>query len=300
MLAIALGILVGCSSLSRGSWNDFMRHDEPIYEPRLYYTPYGDGKPVILLHGLGTNQYSWRHLISAAPRGHRFFAFDLRGFGRSPKPHDDRYSLYDQANLVYGFILERDLRDLTLIGHSMGGGVALLVALKLKETNQPRVSNLILLDSIAYPQRVPVFIALLQLPVLGPLAVSLLPTDFQVRSILKLAYYDDGKISEDIVGAYAAPLRMPGGAHALVEAARQLMPRDLSAAIDRYGSLDVPTLLIWCREDPIVPLHVGESLHAAIPDSRLVVVDQCGHFPHEERPEQVVPLIVRFLSDSRY
>lgn len=297
LLAVALSLLPGCSSVSRGSWNEFMQYDEQIGEPRLRYVSYGDGKPVILLHGLGANRYTWRHLISAAPAGQQLFVFDLRGFGESPKPHDDKYSLYDQASLIYDFILERDLRDLTLIGHSMGGGIALLVALKLKESGQSRVSALVLLDSVAYPQRIPAFIRLLQAPVLGPLTVRLLPADFQVRTILRLAYFDDRKISEDVIDAYAAPLRAPGSAHALVESARQMMPRDLSAVSGRYGRIDVPTLLIWCREDTIVPLDVGEKLHAAIPNSKLVIMEGCAHFPHEEKPEVVVPLIVRFLAE---
>lgn len=298
LLAVGLSLLLGCTSVSHGSWEEFVRYDAPPPKPSLHYAAHGNGRPVILLHGLGTTRYTWRHLMPAVPRGYRFFVFDLKGFGQSPKPHDDKYALYDQANLIYDFILERGLKDLTLIGHSMGGGIALLVALKLKEKNERRLSALILLDSVAYPQRVPFFITLLRTPILGPLAVSLLPADLQVRAILRLAYFDDAKIFEDAVDAYAAPLRMPGGAHALVTTARQLMPRDMDALTGRYGSIDVPMLLIWCREDRIVPLHVGERLHAAIPGSRLIVVDRCGHFPHEEKPEEVVPNIMQFLSEG--
>lgn len=295
LLAMTLGLLPSCSFVSRNSWDEFVQHNEQREESRLNSVSHGDGTPVILLHGLGANGYTWRHLISAAPAGYQFIVFDLRGFGESPKPGDDKYSLYDQANLIYDFILEKDLRDVTLIGHSMGGGIALLVALKLRETSQSRLSALVLLDSVAYPQRIPAFIRLLQTPVLGPLAVRLLPADFQVRTILRLAYLDDRKISEDVIDAYAAPLRAPGSAHALVESARQMMPRDLSAVSGRYGRIDVPTLLVWCREDTIVPLDVGEKLHAAIPSSKLVTMEGCGHFPHEEKPEVVVPLIMRFL-----
>lgn len=297
LFAMTLGLLPSCSTVSRNSWDEFVQQNEQRHEPRLNYVLYGAGQPIILLHGLGANGYTWRHLISVASPGHQFFTFDMKGFGESPRPDDDKYSLYDQANLIYNFILEKGLRDVVLIGHSMGGGVALLVTLKLKERGQSRVSALVLLDSVAYPQRIPAFIRLLQAPVLGPLTVRLLPADFQVRTILRLAYLDDRKISQDVIDAYAAPLRAPGSAHALVESTRQMMPRDLNAVSGRYGRIDVPTLLIWCREDTIVPLHVGEALHAAIPKSKLVTMEGCGHFPHEEQPEIVVPLIMRFLAE---
>src|SRR5208282_4631692 len=120
-----------------------------------HYVPYGNGKPVILLHGLGANHYSWRHLVLRMPACYQALSFDLKGFGNSPKPHDKKYSLYDQAHLIYNFIVDNRLNDVTIIGHSMGGGVALLVAIELIERIGKRLFSMVLIDSIGYYQPIP-------------------------------------------------------------------------------------------------------------------------------------------------
>jgi pimeloyl-ACP methyl ester carboxylesterase len=95
-------------------------------------------------------------------------------------------TLYDQAHLVYQFIVEHNLKNLTLVGHSLGGGVALITSLYLAETSPKRQKRLILIDSIAYPQELPGFIEVLATPILGPLFVSLVPEKVQVSSVLEM------------------------------------------------------------------------------------------------------------------
>lgn len=262
----------------------------------LHYVSYGTGKPVILLHGFGATNYSWRHLVSQMPSGYQALSFDLKGFGDSPKPDDKQYSLYDQADLIYTFIIDNALNGVTLIGHSMGGGISLLVALKLIQQKEKRLSSLVLIDSIAYRQSIPFFLSFLQMPILGPLGSALLPTGLQVRAVLKLAYYNDSKIANADVYAYASALQKPGSASALVESARQFIPRNIDQLANEYTTIDVPTLILWGREDAIVPLCVGQRLHAAISGSCIAIIDNCGHIPHEECAPEAIPLIVSFLS----
>jgi pimeloyl-ACP methyl ester carboxylesterase len=135
--------------------------------------------------------------------------------------------------------------------------------------------------------------------VIGPLIQWLAPATMQVRAVLRLAYYDDDLISDEAIEAYAAPLRTPGGPYALRETAKQIVPADIDAICARYPTIGVPTLVIWGAHDEIVPLEYGERLRQAIPDSRLVVVEDAGHIPHEERPGPVRKAIEEFLAARR-
>ena len=264
----------------------------------LHYETCGDGKPLILLHGFGANSYTWRHVVPMLPVGYKAYALDLKGFGKSAKPLDKFYSMDDQANLVCDFIEENALKQVTLIGHSMGGGIALMVAMKLIDKEE-MPSSLVLIDSVSFPQPMPIFITLLRTPILNRIAVAVLPAVTLVRWILNLSFYDDRKITGKMVRVYAAPIAEPGARHALLQTAQQIIPNDIPALVGRYPSLKMPTLILWGREDVITPLRLGEQLHQVIANSKFCVFDSCGHIPHEEVPERSIPVIVEFLDKNK-
>ncbi|MFL5233552.1 MAG: alpha/beta fold hydrolase [Microvirga sp.] len=109
----------------------------------------------------GANGYSWRHLLKNGLAGWRAYAIDLKGFGRSAKPLDAAYGMEDQAGLVLDLIEALGLGPVSLVGHSMGGGIALMVALKLMARRQ-LVDNLVLVDAIAFRQPLPLFMQALR------------------------------------------------------------------------------------------------------------------------------------------
>jgi pimeloyl-ACP methyl ester carboxylesterase len=255
----------------------------------------GTGRPLLLIHGFGATLYTWRRLVPALAERHRVIAVDLKGSGRAPKPADGHYSVVDQAGYVAALIEGEDLSDLTVVGHSFGGGVA-LAALVGRALSPARVRSLVLIDSMAYRQRIPWFIAALRVPVLGPSLLRLSPPELQVRLVLRAGYHEPRRITDDVVAAYAAPLRDAAARRALIDTARAIPPRDADALAARYGAIAVPTLLLWGRYDTIVPLAVGGRLHRAIPASRLAVIDDAGHLPHEERPGPVLRELERFLA----
>ena len=263
--------------------------------PPLHVEAHGSGPPIVLIHGFGATLYTWRFVAPVLVRDHRVIAVDLKGAGRAPKPRDGHYSVLDQARHVAELVAERDLHGLTLVGHSFGGGVA-LAALALGLVSPDRVAGLVLIDSMAYRQSLPWFISLLRTPVLGTLGPALVPAQCQVRLVLRAAYHRPERITADAVRAYAAPLREPAARRALAATAAALPPAEADDLALRYPELRVPTLLLWGRHDRIVPLGIGERLHAAIPASRLVVVEDAGHLPHEERPEPVLHELGRFVA----
>ena len=254
----------------------------------------GAGNPILLLHGFGANIYSWRHLRPLSVQ-HQLIFIDLKGFGTSPKPIDEHYAVRDQVELIYQFIVRHDLRNLTLVGHSFGGVVALLTGLKLTEEKSDRLSGLVLIDSGGFRQPLPGYLKILRTPFLGPLALAFMSSKRQARRILDLAYHDQRKITYEQVAEYAAPIDSPGARYALVQTAKQLIPRNLEEITSRYKNIRVPTLILWGRQDKIIPLRIGQQLHEAITNSRLIVLESCGHIPHEEKPTEVGEIIRRFL-----
>jgi pimeloyl-ACP methyl ester carboxylesterase len=175
--------------------------------------------------------------------------------------------------------------------------VALLLALQADERLKGRISKLVLLDTIAYPQNVPVFFKLLSVPVMSQLGVRVAPSSWQIEVALKIAYFDDSKIDPQEVEAYALPMQSAAGKHAIIYSARQIMPDDLEQISARYNSITLPTLILWCDHDRIVPLDIGLKLRRAMPNSTFRIVSDCGHMPQEEQPEATLRLIRRFLGD---
>lgn len=273
----------------------FARLGPPDAPVKLYAVERGEGPPVLLIHGFGTNTFTWRHIAPDLARDHKVIAVDLKGFGRSDKPFDKRYAAADQAELLVQLILERDLRDLTLVGHSYGGGVALLLALEADTRLKGRLSKLVLLDTIAYPQNIPVFFRLLDTPVVSQLGVRMAPPTLQIQLALRIAYFDNSKIGDDEVAAYAEPMKTAAGKHALIHSARQIMPPDVEEISARYATITLPTLILWCDHDRVVPVTIGLKLRREMPNARFDIIDQCGHMPQEEQPEATLLQIRQFL-----
>lgn len=292
VFAFVLGVLL-LQSASAASPNVKPKKNQK--EVTLYYETHGTGDPLLFIHGFGASSFTWRSFIEPLAPNHRLIMIDLKGFGRSPKPHDDFYEAEDQAKLVLKFITDRRLTNLTLIGHSFGGGVALITALKLMKEGSNRLKRLVLIDAAAYKQDLPDFIGVLRTPLIGRLALSLLSNKQKVRMILKESYYDDSKISDEQVNAYAAPLATKGATYALIRTAKSIVPRNIEQFAAQYKTINVPTLILWGRQDKVVPLQIGERLRTDINGSSLVIIEKCGHIPHEEKPDEAISAISVFL-----
>lgn len=275
----------------------FARLGPPEAPVKLFYEEKGQGSPVLLVHGFGASTYTWRNIAPALAQDHRVIAVDLKGFGQSDKPFDERYSVFDQAELLKQLIIDNNLRDLALVGHSYGGGVVLVLALDEDPRLDGRISKLVLLDTIAYPQDIPVFFRMLDMPLFSHLGVRMVPPSVQTRIALRIAYLDNSKIDEEEVEMYAAPLRTAAGKHAIIHSARQIMPERLEEISARYASITMPTLIGWCDYDRIVPLDVGLKLRRTLPNAQLKIIEGCGHMPQEEQPEATLGAIQGFLAD---
>jgi len=263
----------------------------------LHVDRWGDGDhSIVLLHGFGANSFEWRGWVTSLAQDHKVWAVDLKGHGSAPAPQDGHYSPHDHAELVHRFIVQEDVRQLTLIGHSMGGGIALLVALRL--LSEGRLERLVLVAGAAYPQPLPPFVKLARMGRLTKWILAITPKRWLIRQIIRSITYDPAKVRAAQVEAYAKPLRSAAHRLAIIRTALQIIPGDLADITARYPDINVPTLLLWGRHDLVVPLSVGEKLLSVLPKAQLVILEECGHLPSEELPRESLEIILNFISEG--
>ena len=264
----------------------------------LYAEERGHGTPVVLIHGLGGSTYSWRFIAPALARTHKVIAVDLKGFGRSDKVFDTAYSPLDQARLVAAFLAGRGLRNVTLVGHSLGGLVAMLTTIELQRRDPTRISRLVLIDTPALPQPLTSSVMFMQQPVLPYALLTALPPDLATRMLLaptvtqRLARH----YTQADADAYARPFYDAAARHAYIQTARQLVLPSITNLLRAYRTLRQPTLLVWCTHDEVVPLSTGRALASMLPHARLEQLDGCNHAPTDEAPDALSRSLVRFLN----
>ena len=277
VLSCLIGLLaVGCNRAEAPpanlgqDWGERKSFD--YHGIKINYYETGQGPPVLLLHGFAACAYTWRFIIPPLAAEHRVITMDLKGFGRSDKPADGHYAVADQAEMVADFIRRQDLRDLVIMGHSMGGGVTLMTYFKIRQADPGRIKKLGLIDSAGYPQKMPWFIRMAKIPGLNAALSKLLPPRFAAALVLKKCYYDKDKVTQEQIDTYAYFGSLPGAAAAVSQTAKQTVPKDqdIDALIAQYKTITVPVLIIWGKEDEVVPLEVGENFKRDIPDAELV------------------------------
>lgn len=251
----------------------------------------GSGPPLILVHGLGASAFSWRHTIPALATRFTTYAVDLLGFGESPAPPGFRCTMAAQAAALRQFIEARRLVRPVVVGHSMGGGVALRLA------EQVPVSRLVLIAPMAYQGQQ--LLAWLSLGQIGPMLQA---PDFDAQVVgralaeqaLRAAYAPTSPVTSLQIEGYAHGLSTREQIEAFVTHASRL--DDRSTAPPDLGGITVPTLLIWGEDDPLLDLRYARMLETDLPCATLRIIECCGHMPHEEQPAETNRLIGEFLA----
>lgn len=264
---------------------------------RIHYEAWGAGDPVVLVHGLGASAAAWRRVAPAlAEAGYRVLALDLKGCGLSARPPGD-YSRKALAALVCGFMDNLGVRRArAVVGHSMGGAIALEIA-----TTRPERTDLVaVIDGQGIVHQPWIVQAAAPVsPLVGTLASGVTalspvaPRRFFARMYLRRIFADPMAVTDDLVETYAATADA-GYQRAMFAMMQHLADTaDLAEAI---RTLKAPALLVWGKQDPICPVSLGEELYAALPDAELHLIDACGHCPPEERPYETASLLVDFLA----
>ncbi len=287
----------GCASKQVPiTWKN--RIDIRLQQPlELSYTSLGHGATILFLHGFGESKHTWRYLERDLARNYRLYSLDLKGFGDSPKTKDGLYSIYDQALLVENFIKKHRLKNVTIVGHSLGGGVAMVLALMAKK-HSLSIRRLVLINTMAYNQQLPSMLRLLNTPVIGPLGLRVMSGHWHALEAYKYAFSDDTKIPNEGVEQSAKMIENPDAKYAYIKTVAQLVPDDIEEITTRYKKITIPTLIIWGEDDISIGVYNAYRLHYILPNSRLKVFSKIGHMPHEEAPQKVIQEIRKFMKSS--
>jgi pimeloyl-ACP methyl ester carboxylesterase len=271
-----------------------------IHGYRRAYVRVGEGPALLLIHGIGDSSDSWRPVIEQLAQRNTVIAPDLLGHGRSEKPRAD-YSVAAYANGMRDLLSVLDVDRATIVGHSLGGGVAAQFAYQFPE----RCERLVLVGSGGIGRSVSPLLRLAAVPgaeFLMPL-FGLPPVRAASRwaaESLRQLNTALGRDTEEVLAVFDA---LPD------TSARRAILRTLRSGVDWRGQVitmldraylaeGMPTLLIWGRRDAVIPLGHGRLAHAAMPGSRLEIFDEGGHFPHHTDPDRFVGLITEFLAES--
>jgi len=260
---------------------------------RIYYYAAGTrgaGNPVVFIHGFPTSGHLWGDVVPLMPPGHRLVVLDLLGFGRSDRPTQRPMDVRAHAGRVVAVLDQLNINAACVVGHGVGGGIAQSIAVR----DPARVSHLCLVDSVAFAQW-PTFLARLG-RALAPAAALLPPSSVVtlLRRELARAYSDPIRAARSI-DIFLRPFKGTEGRDALLAHVRALRADETAEITPKLASIDVPTALVWGRQDKITSLSIANRLQAAIPAATLDVIDDGGHFTPEEAPRQVADGIAALL-----
>jgi len=267
---------------------------------RLVYRCAGEGPLLLLVHGMAGSSETWKHVMPALAERFTVLAPDLLGQGQSDKPRGD-YSLGAHANMLRDLLDALGHERATLIGQSLGGGVAMQFAYQFPE----RCERLVLVNSGGLGREVTFYLRMLTVPgfeSVFPLFCTpgLRDAGNRVAAWLGLAGVRSTPAREEVWRSYAS-LADAESRRAFFRSLRDVI--DLGGqAVSALGRLhraaELPTLIVWGARDPFIPVSHAIVAHEAIPGSRLEIFGEVGHYPHCEAPERFVDVLFDFIAST--
>jgi len=253
-------------------------------------------KMLLMLHGFGASAYSFKYVIDQIPDTF-VVAYDRAAFGFTERPEDyeqNPYELESQLEVIDGLIdAFGENKEIYLLGHSAGGSMAMAYA----EQNQEKLTALILEAPAVYvtgggPSWLTPIFSIPQFDRLGPLLVSSIASSG--LDLLYQSYEDQSLVTEETINAYTKPLEIEGWERAFWEFNKASRPTGLEEAIP---DITLPTLVITGDNDAVVATDDSIKLDSELSNSELVIIENTGHLPNEEKPDEFASVINNFLNN---
>jgi pimeloyl-ACP methyl ester carboxylesterase len=272
-----------------------------IHGHRRAYVKTGRGPAILLLHGMACDHTTWAPVIERLARNHTVIAPDLLGHGHSDKPRAD-YSVGGYANGMRDLLAVLGVDRVTVVGHSLGGGVAMQFAYQYPE----RTERLVLVAPGGLGPEVTPLIRAITLPGFHTtLGVLTLPG---VRHLATAAMRgaaaigppvlrDLGEIA-DIVDALRDP-RFRRALRHVVRACVDVRGQVITMVDRAYLTQGLPMLVVWGTDDAVIPPLHADAVRTIAHTARVEILQRCGHFPHKDHPERFVALLDEFISTTR-
>jgi len=252
---------------------------------------------IVLLHGFGASSLTWQQVLEPLGQAAYVVAFDRAAFGFTERPTSfgdlNPYSAAGQLKVIDGLVdLYGADKEVVILGHSAGGALALGYALDYPD----KVDSLILEAPAVYgtggsPSWLNWVFSIPQIDHLGPLAVASIASSG--LDLLVESYTDPSMITAEVQASYTAPLKIDGWERAFWEFNKA--PRSLNL-VERLDDLRAPALIITGDDDRVVATADSIKLNGDLPGSELVIIEGAGHLPNEEKPQEFVDAVLRFLN----
>src|SRR5215213_7730277 len=272
------------------------KQDVEIDGMPIRYLAAGEGPPVVLLHGAGDNALDWRWVMPALAASHRVYAPDLPGSPDSARPAAD-YSPAFFERFVTAFVNALDIGRATFVGNSLGG----LIALQLALSEPERAGALVLVDSAGLGRAVNPAFTSVNVPGLGEAAIPLWRTPagaYQrawARAMLLFAH--PGRVPRGWLTEQCRLAQSPGYLQAHLTALRaQVRPwGQHEVLVDRLPLLKMPTLIVWGARDRVFPKSQARDAVSRLREGSLALIPDCGHMPHLECPDRFLAALDEFI-----
>jgi pimeloyl-ACP methyl ester carboxylesterase len=263
----------------------------------IFYVVKGEGDPLLLIHGYGAGSWVWEKQMDILSRHYKVYALDIIGYGFSDRPRIE-YTPETYIHLLRDFMDGLEIEKATLIGNSMGGGIAWAMAALFPE----RVEKLILIDCVppdvlnqVKNESFRTLAIVKDIPFLPYLVIGS-RNKSSIKRILQECLFDRRFITPALLNRQWELIRFKGSTWVLYSTLKHA--KDASRMEGYLSLIDHPTLLIWGEQDLVFPPSVGEDLHRAIKGSKFHLVKKSGHIPMWETPEEVNRVMLDFLKEA--
>ena len=271
-----------------------------LHGHRVTYRRAGWGPVIVLIHGITGSSATWEHVMEPLAERYTVVAPDLLGHGDSAKPRGD-YSLGAYASAMRDLLAAIGHDRATVVGHSLGGGVAMQMAYQFPE----RCERLVLVSSGGLGREVNLMLRAAVLPgselVLPLLAHSrVLSASTAIGSFFTRLGMRAGPDLEEMWRGFSS-LADPGARAAFIHTLRGIVDaggQRVSATDRLYLAAEMPSLIMWGERDPIIPFAHGVRASETMPGSRLVSFETAGHFPHRSDPKRFVRELTDFMEST--
>jgi pimeloyl-ACP methyl ester carboxylesterase len=257
------------------------------------YEVFGEGPPLVLVHGTPSSAFLWRHVISEHAGDWTLYAYDLLGYGSSEKREGQDVSLGAQTRLLAQLLDHWELEQPAIVGHDFGGAITLRTHL----LERRRFSAIALLDPVALSPWGTPFFRLVRDNVSVFQQIPAAIHQAMVASYLRGAFHR--QMSDEALAPYVEPWLGAEGQDAFYRQIAQADQRFTDEVAPLYGQITAPVLILWGEEDGWISTEMGRRLHALIPHSQLQLIPAAGHFLQEDAPLAVTHHLARFLSKAR-
>lgn len=263
------------------------------------YRRAGTGEAVVLIHGLAGSSRTWKDVMPALARSHDVIAPDLLGHGESAKPIGD-YSLGAHASGLRDLLAMLDVPHASIVGHSLGGGVAMQLAYQHPEL----CDRLVLISSGGLGREVSWLLRILTLPGAEQVMPFAFPRWVADRGSEASRFLRNRGLSAPRLGEMWRSYTSLAGAEnrqAFLRTIRTVIDvrgQTISAHDRLYLAAHIPTLIVWGEQDAIIPVSHGYGAHEAIAGSRLEILPGVGHFPHTEAPDRLIAVLLDFFETT--